>query len=689
MATDVRPLPTDNFDLWFTNRVKEIGAWRTLLNTPAGQPARSQHFRGVTGSGKTHLRRRFEQLSRTAGVPYVTVELDLNKGGAQSVDLTVLVFRLVSELGIEAPRTMLALLQIAAMESGNTVEQSSFAAELGAEAFAATFDAILDRFESLSLGGIAATVLKTGYDRAKKAKEPLNRYLKTEEGKRDRSWITTRSGSADIRDDLYSRLAFDLEQALPRPKYAVQAVLFLDSGEHGGETLPWVDDLVQECTPKGGHPRIVAAIFGQNPIESKLDLAQHNLSGFLRGDAEAYCRDKRNVPAVQVQGALDVAREDGSEERFHVYSLGLYCDAALDGKGDLARHKDDDEDPARALTNRFLRRLDPADQGFLRRLALVPTFDKEAACFACDTGPDEERREAKMGWLTGYSFVQPAGESEWRLHAVMRRVLAETSKPEDNQRRHREWLDHWSARSQAATDSAGARAWHHRFALRLSDAMGKWSEVTEAAMRRGDTATHAWLVDVARPLVAAPVLGGMASTAKARATSQHDWATESQVATIGDIRSRLEEAVKAFESALEVRTREAAPMQWAATQNNLGNALATLGGREEGTARLEEAVAAFRAALEVRTREAAPMDWAMTQNNLGSALQTLGGREEGTVRLEEAVKAFESALEVYTREAAPMQWAATQNNLGNALATLGGREEGTARLEEAVAAFRA
>ena len=56
------------------------------------------------------------------------------------------------------------------------------------------------------------------------------------------------------------------------------------------------------------------------------------------------------------------------------------------------------------------------------------------------------------------------------------------------------------------------------------------------------------------------------------------------------------------------------------TQNNLGNALWTLGEREDGTARLEEAVAAYRAALEVWTRERVPLDWAMTQNNLGNAL---------------------------------------------------------------------
>ena len=173
------------------------------------------------------------------------------------------------------------------------------------------------------------------------------------------------------------------------------------------------------------------------------------------------------------------------------------------------------------------------------------------------------------------------------------------------------------------------------------------------------------------------------------------------------------------------------------TQNNLGNALWTLGERESGTARLEEAVAAYRAALEEWTRERVPLDWATTQNNLGNALQTLGERESGTARLEEAVAAYRAALEEWTRERVPLDWAMTQNNLGNALASawragerdgaaggggrglsrgaggkdaragaarlgddaeqprqralrgLGERESGTARLEEAVAAYRA
>ena len=87
-------------------------------------------------------------------------------------------------------------------------------------------------------------------------------------------------------------------------------------------------------------------------------------------------------------------------------------------------------------------------------------------------------------------------------------------------------------------------------------------------------------------------------------------------------------------------------------------------------------MAAYRLALEERTRERVPLDWAMTQKNLGTALLTLGEREAGTARLEEAVAAYRLALEEWTRERVPLDWATTQNNLGNALSTLGEREAG-------------
>jgi tetratricopeptide (TPR) repeat protein len=173
------------------------------------------------------------------------------------------------------------------------------------------------------------------------------------------------------------------------------------------------------------------------------------------------------------------------------------------------------------------------------------------------------------------------------------------------------------------------------------------------------------------------------------AASQHNLGTALQ--TLGARESgtaRLEEAVAAFRLALEETTRDRAPFAWARTQNNLGNAFFTLGAREAGTAGLEAATAAYRMALEERTRVRVPLDWAITQTNLGNALQLLGNRETGATRLQEAVVAYRLALEEVTRSRAPLNWATTQNNLGIVLHALSGRETGTARLEEAVIAHR-
>ena len=70
---------------------------------------------------------------------------------------------------------------------------------------------------------------------------------------------------------------------------------------------------------------------------------------------------------------------------------------------------------------------------------------------------------------------------------------------------------------------------------------------------------------------------------------------------------RLEQAVTAYRDALLERTRERMPLNWARTQNNLGNALAKLGECESGTANLKDAITALRKAMLERTRERVPL----------------------------------------------------------------------------------
>jgi tetratricopeptide (TPR) repeat protein len=123
-------------------------------------------------------------------------------------------------------------------------------------------------------------------------------------------------------------------------------------------------------------------------------------------------------------------------------------------------------------------------------------------------------------------------------------------------------------------------------------------------------------------------------------------------------------------------------------QNNLGNALRTLGQRESGTQRLIEAVEAFRDALKEWTRERVPLQWATTQTNLGNALWTLGESESGTEHLLEAVEAYRDALKEWTRARMPLQGAYSQHGLAEALARLAERQKDPALMQEALVCMR-
>jgi hypothetical protein len=93
-------------------------------------------------------------------------------------------------------------------------------------------------------------------------------------------------------------------------------------------------------------------------------------------------------------------------------------------------------------------------------------------------------------------------------------------------------------------------------------------------------------------------------------------------------------------------TRERVPLEWAATQNNLGNALATLGERETGTARLDEAVEAYREALKELTRERVPLRWAISTGNQGVAFMLLADQRDDARMAATAVNQIEQALAV-------------------------------------------
>ena len=153
---------------------------------------------------------------------------------------------------------------------------------------------------------------------------------------------------------------------------------------------------------------------------------------------------------------------------------------------------------------------------------------------------------------------------------------------------------------------------------------------------------------------------------------------------------RLEEACIAYNLALSVYRADCQTLEWAEVQNNLGVALRLISLNESSTVRLEEAVVAHRAALgalKIATQDTSPLSRGRTHNNLGIALQALDTRERDTARLEESVQEFGLALKEFQREQAPLYWATTQHNLAISLQKLGERDNGTTRLEEAIIAY--
>jgi tetratricopeptide (TPR) repeat protein len=188
--------------------------------------------------------------------------------------------------------------------------------------------------------------------------------------------------------------------------------------------------------------------------------------------------------------------------------------------------------------------------------------------------------------------------------------------------------------------------------------------------------------------------------------------------------------VAVYRNALEERTRDRVPLEWAMTQHALGRALCISGDRENSTARLKDGIAAWDKCLTVArsawlpehlkdllsrynfvqakisdldrrlrsAREAAEpyrrrvaarpgaftpnLARALSLNDLASRLSELGRREEALVATQEMAELFRALAAARPETFAP-SLVASLNSLANRLSELGRREEALAATQEA------
>ena len=150
---------------------------------------------------------------------------------------------------------------------------------------------------------------------------------------------------------------------------------------------------------------------------------------------------------------------------------------------------------------------------------------------------------------------------------------------------------------------------------------------------------------------AAAAQGSIAPLAPAKARLDYADLLYNHGLTFGG--SGLFYAVKMNERALADLDKSKDAALWATAQNNLGNALSTLGepqSGEDAIARLKEAVTAYHKALEVYTKDNASINWAKAQVNMAlvyNVRAAVFGGEKAKADLEQALFHVDAALGVF------------------------------------------
>ena len=99
---------------------------------------------------------------------------------------------------------------------------------------------------------------------------------------------------------------------------------------------------------------------------------------------------------------------------------------------------------------------------------------------------------------------------------------------------------------------------------------------------------------------------------------------------------------------------------------------------------LDQAMKIYQQAVKLITKDQHPLEWASVHLKLANALQGLGIQNNNEAKLlKQAIMAYNNCLAIYTEHNAPMYWAKAQMNLGKTLLILWDQDNDSAALKAA------
>lgn len=151
-------------------------------------------------------------------------------------------------------------------------------------------------------------------------------------------------------------------------------------------------------------------------------------------------------------------------------------------------------------------------------------------------------------------------------------------------------------------------------------------------------------------------------------TARNNLAITHNQAHLGNCAEHRHRALDIHEGTLKLITQQDHPLNWAMTQDNLGNVWAKLptGNRADN---IQRAIKCHQNAIQVYSRQNYPVDWAITQNNLGAAWNDLSTGDRAT-NLKKTIGCFQQSLEILTPDAFPHHNVTINRNLAKAKASL-------------------